>query len=478
MLSKMRQAADIQVRIGVKKDGTFSAVFGKLTTASGGYIWSHNTAAATAIQALFRTPHARYEALGIYTNHPYTGEMRGVTNAIMTFGLAQSIDRTAEELGLDPVEFIKRTHIQTGDECKTTREREGTVLSSCGLDECLQRGAEAIGWRQRWQGYRKPVEVRGHRRVGMGMAALTHPSSIATAASGSVAKINSDGTVDLLIPVVEMGTGNKTTQAQVLAEASGIPIETIHVINADTEVTPLCPYGQIASTSAHTEALATKLAGEDARRQLLEQAAIKLDVKPEALEIENGVIYVKDNPDRATNIREIAAMMGAGLTPVVGRGVVTCPNWPARARSFGAVFAEVEVDTETGEVRVLKCVAAHDVGRAINPAIVQGQIIGGVVMGLSWALSEELRFDNQGRPLNLSLTDYKIFTSADCPEIIAIIVESDDPLGPYGAKGFGEAPIVAVPGCIANAIYNAIGLRFKELPITPEKVVKALREGR
>lgn len=478
MLSKMRQAADIQVKIGVKKDGTFSAIFGKLTTASGGYSWSHNTAAATPIRALFRTPHARYEALAAYTNHPYTGEMRGVANAIMTFGLAQSIDRIAEELGLDPVEFIKRTHIQTGDECKATREREGTVLSSCGLDECLERGAEAIGWREKWQGYRTPVEVRGHKRVGMGMAAMTHPSSISTAASGSVVKINSDGTVDLLIPVTEMGTGGKTTQAQVLAEASGIPFETIHVINADTEVVPLCPYGQIASTAAHTEALATKLAGEDAKRQLVEQAAIELNVKPGALEIEDGVIYVKDNPGIAISIRQLAAKVGAGITPVVGRGVVTCPNWPARARSFGAVFAEVEVDMETGEVRVLRCVSAHDVGRAINPAIVKGQIIGGVLMGIGWALSEELCFDNQGRPLNFSLTDYKILTSADCPEIIPIIVEPGDPLGPYGAKGFGEAPIVAVPGCIANAIYNAIGIRFKELPITPDKVVKAVREGK
>ena len=479
MLSKMRQAVDIQIRLGVKKDGTFSAILGKLITASGGYIWSHNTAAAAPILGLFRSPHAKYEALGVYTNHPYTGEMRGVTTAIITFGLAQSIDRIAEELGLDPVEFIKRTHIQAGDECKVShRQRDGVVLSSCGLDECLERGAEAIGWRAKWKGYRTPVEVRGHKRVGIGMAAMTQGSSIPTAASGSVVKINSDGTVDLLMPVVEMGTGTKTTQVQVLAEALGIPIEIVHVINADTEVTPLCPYGQIASTSAHTEALATKLAGEDARQQLLEQAAIELHVKPEALEIEDGVIYVKDNPDTATSIREIAAMTGAGTTPVVGRGVVTCPNWPAKARSYGAVFAEVEVDTETGEVAVLKYVSAHDVGRAINPAIVQGQIIGGVVMGIGWALSEELHFDNQGRPLNFSLTDYKIFTSADCPEIIPIIVESDDPLGPYGAKGFGEAPLSAVPGCIANAIYNAIGIRFKELPITPEKVLKALREGR
>lgn len=478
MLSKMRQAADIQVRIGVKKDGIFSAIFGKLTTDSGGYIWSRNTTAATPVRALFRTPHARYEALAVYTNHPYTGEMRGVTNAIITFGLAQSIDGIAEELGLDPVEYIKRTHIQPGDECKATGEREGTVLSSCGLDECLERGAEAIGWRRKWKGYQTPVEVRGHKRIGIGMTAITHTSSTAAAASGSVVKINSDGTVDLLVPVTEMGTGCMTTQAQVLAEALGIPFEIVHVVNADTEVTPLCPYGQIASTAAHTEALATKLAGEDARQQLLEQAAIALDVKPEALEIDDGVIYVKDNPDIAISIRQLAAKVGAGIAPVVGRGVVTCPNWPAKARSFGAGFAEVEVDTETGEVRVLKYVAAHDVGRAINPAIVQGQIIGGVVMGISWGLSEELRFDNQGRPLNFSLTDYKIFTSADCPEIIPIIVESDDPLGPYGAKGFGEAPLVGVPGCIANAIYNAIGIRFKELPITPEKVLKALREGK
>lgn len=479
MLSKMRQAADIQVKMGVRKDGTFTAIFGKLTTASGGYTWSHNTMGSIPIHGLFRTPNARYEAFGIYTNHPYTGECRGVANAIMAFGAAQSIDQVAEGLGLDPVEFIRGTHIRTGDECKVShRQRNGVVLSSCGLDECLEKGAEAVGWRQKWKGYGTPAEAKGHKRVGMGMAAMTHSSSIPTAASGSVVKINSDGTVDLLVPVTEMGTGNKTTQAQVLAEALGIPIETIQVINADTEVTPQCPYGQISSTSAHTEALATKLAGEDAKRQLLEQAAIELNMKAEALEIKDGIIYAKDSPEVTISVLKLMAKVGAGVTPVVGRGVVTCPNWPAKASSFGAVFAEVEVDTETGEVRVLKCVAAHDVGRAINPAIVQGQIIGGVVMGISWALSEELRFDDRGRPLNFSLTDYKIFTSADCPVIIPIIVESDDPLGPYGAKGFGEAPIVAVPGCIANAIYNAIGIRFKELPITPEKVLKALREGK
>ncbi len=478
MLSKMRQAADIQVKIGIKRDGTFSAILGKLTTDSCGYIWSRNTNAATVTKALFRTPHARYEAKAVYTNHPYSGEMRGVTDAIMAFGLTQSVDRVAEELGVDPVEYIKRTHIQTGDECKATGERDGTVLSSCGLDECLERGAEAIGWRERWKGYQTPVEVRGHKSTGIGMTAITHVSSTTAAASGSVVKLNSDGTVDLLVPVTEPGTGTKTTQAQVLAEALGIPFETVNVVNDDTEVTPFSPYGQIASTSAHTEALATKLAGEDARRQLLEQAAVRLAVEPEDLDIEDGVIYVKGNPDKSTSIRELAAMMGAGIAPVVGRGVATCPNWPAKARSFGAAFAEVEVDTETGEVRVLRCAAAHDVGKAINPDIVKGQIFGGVVMGIGWTLTEELHFDTQGRPLNFNLTDYKIFTSADCPEIIPIIVEPDDPLGPYGAKGFGETAIVPMPGCIANAIYNAIGIRFKELPITPEKVLKALREGR
>jgi xanthine dehydrogenase molybdenum-binding subunit len=210
---------------------------------------------------------------------------------------------------------------------------------------------------------------------------------------------------------------------------------------------------------------------------MLERAADELGLAPEELDIDNGRIYVKADPEGAIKIRDLMAKTASGMGPIVGRGTVRCPHWPQKAYTFGAHFAIVEVDIETGEIKVLKYVAVHDVGRALNHVIVEGQIQGGVIMGISQTLNEELIFDQEGRPVNLSPVDYKIFTSSDCPEIKPIILELKDPLGPYGAMGVGESPTVGVPGCLANAIYNAIGIRFKEIPITAEKVLKALKES-
>lgn len=479
MLSKMRQTATHEVKMGLKKDGTFSAIAGRITTASGGYNWSHNSEAVLPLNGLFRCPNIKFESRSLYTNHPTTGEWRGVNNGPMTFAVGQLVDKISEELGFkNPVEFIKKNHIQTGDECSSLWEREGVLLSSCGLDECLERGAEAIGWDKKWKGWKTPVRTEGSKRIGMGVAAMTHHSGPAVFSSSAVVHLNTDGTANFLTPVMESGQGATTTQAQILAESSGIPFKDIHVVHSDTEVTPLDPRGQVGSVSAHVTGLATKLAGEDLRKQVLERFADLISVKPEALDIKEGKIYVKEDPEESITLKELMEKSRFGLTPVIGRGSTTCPSWPQKARNFGAHFGEVEVDIETGELKVLQYVAAHDVGKALNPTIVAGQIEGAAAMGLSWALSEELIFDEEGKALNLSNLDYKIFTAVDCPKIIPIIVEPGDPLGPYGAKAFGEAPSIPVPACIANAIYNAIGIRFMELPITPEKILKALKEGK
>ena len=477
VLTKIRHACTMHIKMGVKNDGTFTAIHGKFTTASGGYLWSFNSDACRPIHCLFRTPNARTDSRAIYTNHPYTGQMRSVANGPMSFAVCSLVDKVAEDLELDPVEFVRRTHIQAGDDCTFLWNRPGTVLSSCGLDECLEKGAEAIGWARKWKGHKTPVEVRGTKRIGIGMAPMTHACGEPTYVSSAIVRINMDGTAEFGANITEHGQGGYTTQAQILAEASGIPFENIRVIGIDTLVTPIFLAGSVGSSGTHVSGLATKLAGEDVRKQLLERAAEELEVSPQDLDIDNGRIYIKDNPEKTITMRELMAKTVTGVMPIIGRGVVRKPNWPQEARDFGAHFAEVEVDTETGEVKVLKYIAAHDVGRAINPLVVEGQIEGGVVMGVGWALSEQLRFDESGRPLNPNLTDYKILTAADIPEIVPIIVESNDPLGPFGAKGFGEAPYVPVHACIANAIYNAIGIRFKELPIIPDKVIKAIKAG-
>jgi xanthine dehydrogenase molybdenum-binding subunit len=480
MLSKMRYFSKLEAKIGVRKDGTFTSIHGKITTASGGYDWSHNGEAILPLRCLYRCPNVRYESKSVYTNHPPTGELRGVANALMTFAVDQMVDEMAEKLGFtSPMELIKKTHIQVGDECSSLWEKEGVVLSSCGLDECMERGAEAIGWKEKWKGWGTPVKVDGSKRVGMGMAIMTHHSGPAVFSSSAVVNVNPDGTVLLLCPLMEAGQGATTTQAQILSESSGIPYENIYVVYTDTEVTPLDPRGQVGSVSAHVASIATKLAGEDVKRQLLERAAGEMDdVRPEDLDIEKGRIFVKKEPKKGMTLKQLMVRTFIGLTPVVGRGSATCPHWPQKARNFGAHFAEVEVDVETGQVRVIKYVAAHDIGKAINPLIVEGQIQGAVVMGLSYTLSEQLVFDDKGKPLNLSPVDYKIFTSGDIPPIAPILVEPGDPLGAYGTKAFGEGPVIPVPACIGNAIYNAIGIRFRELPITPEKVLGALKESK
>ena len=196
-LSKVRPSCAIHLKMGAKKDGILTAIDGSLTADAGGYSWALNTAAMTTLRALFRCPNVRYSGRSVYTNHPYTGEWRGVMNGVMTFALAQLIDKIAEELGFnDTIELVKKNHIQTGDECSIGWEKEGVMLSSCGLDECLERGAEVIGWNEKWKGWKTPVRVNGSKRVGIGMAVMTHHSGNAIFTSSAVVKLNLDGTAD------------------------------------------------------------------------------------------------------------------------------------------------------------------------------------------------------------------------------------------------------------------------------------------
>jgi xanthine dehydrogenase molybdenum-binding subunit len=476
-LSITRPATDVILKAGVKKDGTFTALHAKMTVAGGGYNWVIVPTGEQSLRGLLHCTNCKFEGVSVYTNSPPGGCLRGVQNTIMNATLNELIYTIAEKMKFrNPIDFIKKTRIHVGDDCSADDDRAGLALSSCGLDECLDKGAKAIDWHNKWKGWKTPVEINGSRRIGIGMCAVVHNSAQSFYSSGAIVKINIDGTADFFTPVTELGQGAVTTQAQVLSEASGIPLEDIHVVFADTEVTPVDLWGQIASSSATIRALAAERAGQDTKRQLLERAASELAVTPEALDIENGTIYIKAERKRSITIRSLMGKIELGAEPIVSRSTVSNIQWPQKVYNYGAHFALVEVDTLTGIVKVLKYVAAHDVGKALNPLIVEGQIQGGVALGLSLTLIEEVKFNKSGEPLNLSLTDYKILTSADYPEIIPVIIESNDPMGAYGAKGFGEAPNVGVPGCIINAIYNAIGIKFRDIPITPEKVLKALIE--
>ena len=299
-------------------------------------------------------------------------------------------------------------------------------------------------------------------------------------------KIADDGTVTLITSALDMGQGAQTTMAQIVAEELGVEMESLKVLTNDTDLTPY-DLGSYGSRATFICGNAAKLAAGDARKELLTVAGEMLEANPEDLVAKNGVVFVAGSPGRSIPVSGVvqysvskkgSSISGRGHfvdtlasgADISGGNLSHIPTF-----AFATQMAEVEVDPETGRVKVLKIVAAHDTGTAINPMSAEGQIEGGVVQGFGYALMEKLSVKD-GRVENSSFLDYKIPTSGDIPDIETILVEAEDPEGPFGAKGVGEPGLVPTAPAIVNAIYDATGVMFKELPITPEKILKALRD--
>ncbi len=299
---------------------------------------------------------------------------------------------------------------------------------------------------------------------------------------GALVKINDDGTANLLTGEGDCGQGARTLLAQICAEELGVPFKDVWASLADTDFAPYCA-GPLSSRTTATAGNAVRLAAADAKSQLLQSAAEKLEVKVEELEAKDRKIFVRSNPEKAVSYAEAA--MGMNYRPIIGRGIFIpkqsgsdVRTWYgdcATSYSFTSQVAEVEVDTETGEVKLLTYTGAYDLGRAINPIAAEGQAEGGTAFAMGYAMTENLE-PVKGQIVDTQFMDYKLPTTLDMPEIKPILVETDDPVCPFGAKGIGEIVGVPTAPAIANAIYNAVGVRIKELPITPEKVLHALQE--
>ncbi|MCL5960432.1 MAG: molybdopterin-dependent oxidoreductase, partial [Chloroflexi bacterium] len=353
-------------------------------------------------------------------------------------------------------------------------------VSSCGLAECIQEAAQRIGWENR--------QNLGADR-GIGVAALMHVGGGAriykSDGCGAVVKVDEAGGVTVLSGATELGQGGDTVQAQIAAEVMGVPIEDITVVNQDTAI-KLWDVGAHASRSTFIAGNAVRIAAQKAREQLLAIAARKLEARAEDLEIKDGKVFVKGSPDRYMTVGQVVryGLLRAGGDVVVASHFYAPPTEDMNeefkgnltaALAFGCQAVEVQVDRKTGRVDVKKVVAAHDLGRAINPMAAEGQIEGGVAMGLGFATTEEL-IVKDGVIQNTTLLDYRIPTVADVPGVEAVLVESIDPEGPFGAKGLGETSTVPLAAAIANAVYQATGVRIKELPITPERILRALED--
>jgi nicotinate dehydrogenase medium molybdopterin subunit len=328
------------------------------------------------------------------------------------------------------------------------------------------------------------------KRRGRGMACMWYPIGFTVAAnpSSAVVKMNEDGTATLLTGTVETGQGSLTILAQIAAQELGIATEDVHVVSADTDTTPM-DTGAIASRTTYVTGNAVRLAAEKAKLIMFDVAAPMLGVKPSQLEARDHKIMVKGYPQRNVHIGDVAnhARMVTGEPPIgsasfnphtVALDPETGQGKPFGTYVYATQIAEVEVDDETGEVEVLRVVASHDCGTAINPMLVEGQVEGGVSMGVGFALQEEILFNKDGVQINPNLTNYIMPTSLDMPEVEVDIVDNYDPTGPFGAKGVGEPTLVPTAAAILNAIYNAVGVRIYSLPATAEKIHAAMKAKR
>jgi len=466
-----RHPATVTLRVGFKNDGTPTAIHGTALLNTGPYAsQGPNVTAFLGMSLLrpYRCGDRRYDGYTVFTNAPPASAFRGFGAPQAMFALEQVIDEIAERVGKDPLEFRLEHLAGKGDEDYALMR----PIDSDALHRCLREGATAIGWAAK----RGKGGGSGPWRRGVGMAVSIYVSGTAclgdtlTEAAVANVRLNADGTVTLLTGATDCGTGCGTSLAQIAAEELGVPMESVHVVMGDTDVTPL-DLGAHATRTLFVGGLAVRAAARDARDQALRVAADLLEVSAADLDAADGAIRVRGVPGTSVTYGQVATAAFKTVAEISGRGVAP----QHQATPYGAQFAEVEVNVRTGQVRVLRLVAAHDVGRAINPLIVEGQIEGGAVQGIGYALTEDMPVDADGQPLAASFMDYRVLTASDVPLIESLVIEAPDPAGPFGAKGVGEVGIIPTAAAIANAIYDAVGVRLTELPMTPARVLEALR---
>ena len=479
---RTRHAGRIELKVGVKRDGTITAIQGTSTLNTGAYAASGPGVARRAGQGiiyLYHCPNVRYESYLAYTNCPSAGSYRALGAPQGHFALETLMERIAEELGMDSLEFRLKNRVppegQPGprtsppDQVVDSQPIEGGIpFSSYGLEECLTRGAAAFGWNAPLE---QPADPSRKRGKGMSMMIYRGGPGSTSAATVSVAK---SGEISLLSGLMDVGEGATTVLPQMAAEILGVNDTDIVTVFGDSATTPEAPI-TAGSTATFSTGSALVRAAAEVRSQLLDLASDGLEAPVLELDIREGQVFVKSDPERSMALTDVAARMdGDAITEEVTIQVPGSADYIVN--SFGAHFAEVEVDTDTGRVRVVRYVAAQDSGRIMNPRMALNQVEGAVSQMLGFALSEELVTDGPtGVTLNASYLEHKSPTIMDYPDIQVIFADTVDPVGPMGSKGLGEVPCPGVAPAIANAVYDAVGLRLTELPITPDRVIRAMQ---
>jgi CO/xanthine dehydrogenase Mo-binding subunit len=453
----------IRLKTGAKKDGSLTALEAETILDSGAISGAVLTMSAVFLGSCYKWPSFDIHGVEVLTHKPSVAAYRAPTAPQTFFALDSQMEEMARRLGLDPVEFRLRHLTQEGDPMAN-----GQPWQRNGAKEVLRRIAEHPFWKTRAEWAASGGNGRGRRGTGLALGGWI-PGLQPT---GATVRLNPDGSLGVLTGQVDIA-GTNIGLAQIAASAYGIDIDQVRITTGDTDSAPVTGLSA-GSKTIYTVGAAVLEAAEDARRQTLEIAARELEASLNDLEIEDGRVVVRGVPSRFITLAQIGKkgnLYMSKVPPVLG---VSHPAFSLQAPAFAAELARIEVDPETGELTLHGFVVAQDAGRAINPLGVEGQMQGGAVQSLGFALTEQLQFDESGRLMNPSLLDYRKLTAADVPPIDTLIVEVPAPAGPFGARGVGEPPIVPAPAAISNAVLDATGVRITEAPLTPERIAMAI----
>lgn len=482
--TRTRHPMILEMKTGVKKDGTITGKQCRHILDGGAYGGAGVAAANLSLvwaNFPYKIPNIKMEAFRVYTNNPVAGAMRGYGSNQVHFAGDSHMDEIAKALNMDPLE-LRLKNAMTPNYVTPS----GLKITSCGFSETLQEAGKAVRWERRKEGLPKG------KGLGLGcsgfvsgtaFAILTTPKNYS---SFAIVKLHRQGFATVYTGTNDIGQGSDTTLTMIAAEELGLRMEDVKIVSADTEITPF-DSGTYGSRVTFLSGNAVRRAAADAKRQLFEAVGEKMEADPRDLELRDRRVFVKGSPEKGMSFEEAiwTYQESKGGDEVVGKGTFY-HEWSISAfrtnlgnyaptYSFSTGATEVEVDKETGLVSVPNIVFTHDIGFPINPQNVEGQIEGSIQMGLGFTLYEQCQM-KEGKMLNPSFRDYKLPTALDMPKIKIILINSNDPDGPFGAKECGEGSTAPVAPSIANAIYNATGVRFHDLPITPEKVLKALKE--
>ena len=415
-----------------------------------------------------KTPNLRFHAVPVYTNTPVAGAMRGFGSPQEFFAQQCQLNRIAKDLGMDIIQLQLKNLVEPDG----VDQRDGLPHGNPRPIDCVLKGMELSGYEEAVREQEDAADSR--YRIGVGMAVAAHGNGVFGVrpdTTGVIIKMNEDGTAVMFTGVSDMGNGSVTTQTQVVSEILGIPMPHIECVQADTDAT-LWDMGNYSSRGTYVSCNAAVKAAGKIRQELLKEAAQLLEEEQQNLELKDNGVCVRNNPEKKASLEEVITH----ARKVNQRDICCADTFAsyALAMSYGAHFVKVSVDTRTGGVKVLEYTAVHDVGKALNPMSVEGQIEGAVQMGLGYALSEGIIIDSGGKVKNTTFKQYHIMNAGEMPPIKVGLVEETEPTGPYGAKSIGECSVVPSAGAIANAVANAIGCEVHRLPLKPDTVLELL----